>query len=87
MKTASAIPIPRKPLIKNLMYSVLVKFSFQNGMFKKNKSNKKHINAIVFFRALIKNGDILWLRDLKITTAILQKIAAKREKISPGTII
>ena len=51
-------------------------------IFKSNKSNQLFfnrtvplINAIVFFKELIKNGDRVLLTDLKITIAILQKNA------------
>ena len=43
----------------------------------------KKNNAIVFFNAVIKNGDSYLLADLKIITAILQQIAAEIAEISP----
>ena len=47
----------------------------------------KKINAIIFFNPVIRNGDILVLNVLKIITAILQKKAAQRGNIMPGSFI
>ena len=38
---------------------------------------------MVFFKAVIKNGEMYLLADLKIITAILQNIAALKAVISP----
>ena len=46
-----------------------------------NKIN--NINAIVFFNAVIRKGEISSLADLKIITAILQDSAADIAAISP----
>ena len=43
----------------------------------------KDINAMVFFNAVIKKGEISLLADLKIITAILQHKAAINAAISP----
>ena len=58
MNTASAIPIPKRPLIINFVYSSLVKVRFNKGIFNSDSVITKQASAIVFFKALTKNGDI-----------------------------
>ena len=84
---ASAIPIPKKPLTIKIIYSFDVNTLFQIGISSINIVIIKQIKAIVFLRALIKNGEIVELRDLNITTAKLQNRAAIKEKSSPGNFI
>ena len=58
MNIASAIPMPKSPLMINFIYSAFEKVRFSKGIFNSDRVIIKQNSAIVFFKALTKNGEI-----------------------------
>ena len=56
---------------------------YHKGISRTIKVKINAMNAIVFFKAVIKNGEIDLLADLNTITAKLQNIAAVKAALSP----